>query len=96
MPDMKGDQVATAIKSANPSVPVVMLTGSASMMDDDEKPTSVDFIVGKPVTIEGLRAAVSKAVASVNRPTRPSSHGSAGLPRDDYELEPIEVSPRHD
>jgi signal transduction histidine kinase/ActR/RegA family two-component response regulator len=67
MPDINGDQVAAAIKSANPSVPVVMLTGFGSMMDaGDEKPTGVDFIVGKPVTIDGLRAAVSKAVASVN------------------------------
>ena len=73
MPDMTGDQVAAAIKSANPRVPVVMLTSSASMMDDaDEKLTGVDFIVGKPVTIEGLRAAVSKAAASANQPTRPA------------------------
>ena len=37
------------------------------MMDAaDEKPTGVDFIVGKPVTINVLRAALSRAVASVN------------------------------
>ena len=44
-----------------------MLTGFGSMMDAaDEKPTGVDFIVGKPVTINALRAALSRAVASVN------------------------------
>ena len=67
MPGMSGDQVAAAIKSAAPKVPVVMLTGFGSMMDAaDEKPAGVDFIVGKPVTINTLRSAISKAVASVN------------------------------
>jgi PAS domain S-box-containing protein len=67
MPDISGDQVATAIKSAEPKVAVVMLTGFGSMMEAaDEKPTGVDFIVGKPVTINALRTAISKAVASVN------------------------------
>jgi len=67
MPDMSGDEVAAAIKTANPTMPVIMLTGFGSMMDAaDEKPAGVDFIVGKPVTINALRAAVSKAVASAN------------------------------
>ena len=67
MPDMSGDQVAAAIKFTNPAMPVIMLTGFGSMMDAaDEKPTGVDFIVGKPVTINALRAALSRAVASVN------------------------------
>ena len=40
MPDMSGDQVAAAIKSANPPMPVIMLTGFGSMMEAaDEKPT---------------------------------------------------------
>lgn len=63
MPDMNGDQVAAAIRSANPTVPVVMLTGFGAMMEvTGEKPTAVDFVVGKPVTIAGLRTAVTKAV----------------------------------
>jgi PAS domain S-box-containing protein len=67
MPDMSGDQVATAIKSADPKVPVVMLTGFGSMMDAaDEKPAGVDLVLGKPVTINELRTALSKVVASVN------------------------------
>jgi nitrogen-specific signal transduction histidine kinase/ActR/RegA family two-component response regulator len=63
MPDMNGDQVAKAIKSVNSTVPVVMLTGFGAMMEDiDEKPAHVDLVVGKPVTISGLRAAVTTAV----------------------------------
>ena len=64
MPDMNGDQVATAIRSVNPKVPIVMLTGFGSMMEaNGERPEGVDLVVGKPVTIVGLRAALSKAVA---------------------------------
>jgi CheY-like chemotaxis protein len=67
MPDMSGDQVAAAMKSANPSVPIIILTGFGSMMEAAaEKPTGVDFVVGKPVTINALRAAISKTVVSVN------------------------------
>ena len=67
IPGMSGDQLAAAIKSAEPKVPVVMLTGFGSMMDAaDEKPAGVDLVLGKPITINALRAALSKAVASVN------------------------------
>lgn len=61
MPDMSGDQVAFAIKSVSPTMPVVMLTGFGAMMNAaDEKPTDVDLIIGKPVTIAGLRLALAK------------------------------------
>ncbi|MGO9608423.1 MAG: ATP-binding protein, partial [Verrucomicrobiia bacterium] len=63
MPDMNGDQVATVIRSTDATVPVLMLTGFGAMMKDaDETPPGVDLIVGKPVTINGLRAAVAEAV----------------------------------
>jgi signal transduction histidine kinase len=63
MPDMNGDQVATAIKSTHPAVPVLMLTGFGAMMEGNgERPTAVDLVIGKPVTIDGLRAAVAEAV----------------------------------
>ena len=63
MPDMNGDRVATAIRSADPNVSVIMLTGFGAMMRDvNETPPGVDLIVGKPVTINGLRAAVAEAV----------------------------------
>jgi signal transduction histidine kinase len=63
MPDMSGDQVAVAIRSAYPGMPVIMLTGFGAMMKDaNEKPTAVDLVVAKPVTIDELRAAVTEAV----------------------------------
>ena len=67
MPGMSGDQVAATIKSANPAMPVIMLTGFGSIMHAaDEKPAGVDLVLGKPVTINALRTALSKVVASVN------------------------------
>ena len=66
MPDMNGDQVASAIKSTDPDMPVVMLTGFGSMMEaTGERPADVDLVVGKPVTIVDLRAALAKAVHAV-------------------------------
>ena len=92
MPDMSGDQVAAAIKSINPAVPVIMLTGFGSMMDDaNEKPAGVDFIVGKPVTIPALRAALSHALASVTPPPQPASCAGTGLQRDDNDFDLVEA-----
>jgi signal transduction histidine kinase len=63
MPDMNGDEVAAAIKSINPAMPVIMLTGFGSMMQaNDEKPSGVDLVVGKPVTIADMRAAIACAI----------------------------------
>ncbi len=64
MPDMNGDQVAVAIKQLKPRTPIILLTGFGSMMQAaGEQPPGVDLVVGKPVTILGLREAVAKVVA---------------------------------
>ncbi len=64
MPDMSGDQLAAAVKSDNPAMPVIMLTGFGSMMDAvEEKPAGIDLVVGKPVTIDNLRKAIAATVA---------------------------------
>jgi signal transduction histidine kinase len=83
MSDMNGEQVATAIRSADPNMPIVMLTGFGAMMRDvNEKPTAVDLVVGKPVTIDGLRAAVTEAVglhATSPRQSSPACLLEAGV-----------------
>ena len=67
MPDMSGDQVASTIKALSPTTPIIMLTGFGSMMDAaDEKPASVDLVVGKPVTIADLRRALMEVVMVAN------------------------------
>jgi nitrogen fixation negative regulator NifL len=65
MPGMSGDQVAAAIKQLKPEMPVILLTGFGSMMQAaGETPPGIDLVLGKPVTIAGLRTALAKVVAS--------------------------------
>jgi PAS domain S-box-containing protein len=73
MPDMNGDQVAVAIKHLKPETPIILLTGFGSMMQAaGEQPPGVDLVVGKPVTILGLREAVAKVVAKYS-PGQPAA-----------------------
>jgi PAS domain S-box-containing protein len=66
MPGMSGDQLAGILKSARPSLPVVMLTGFGAMMQSaGEIPPHVDCVVSKPVTLQQLREALAKAVSRV-------------------------------
>jgi nitrogen fixation negative regulator NifL len=63
MPGMSGDQVAAAIKELRPDLPVIMLTGFGALMEaDQECPPGVDFVLAKPVSIAGLRAALARAI----------------------------------
>ncbi len=64
MPEMSGDQLATAIKQMAPQTSVVLLTGFGDMMEDTkEKPESVDIILGKPVTLTTLRQSLATLLA---------------------------------
>ncbi len=63
MPGLSGDQVAVAIKELKPDLPVVLLTGFGDMMKAaGEMPPGIDLILGKPLTIAGLRAALARVV----------------------------------
>ena len=65
MPGLSGDQVAVAIKELKPELPVILLTGFGNMMQAaGEKPPGIDLVLGKPVTIAGLRAALAQVVGS--------------------------------
>ncbi len=63
MPGLNGDQVAIAIKELKPELPVILLTGFGNMMQAaGETPHGVDLVLGKPVTIAGLRSALAQVV----------------------------------
>ena len=65
MPEISGDKVAQHVKSSDCQVPVLMITGFAQVMASrSEHPMGVDFIMGKPFTIQELRDAIEKAFAS--------------------------------
>ncbi|MFC1497270.1 PAS domain S-box protein [Verrucomicrobiota bacterium] len=65
MPDMSGDQVAVEIKSKDPGIPVIMLTGFGDVMvqEDDGDPDGVDLVLGKPVTKSELMKAIAVLLA---------------------------------
>ena len=63
MPDMSGDQVATAIKALRPKTPVILVTGFGDIMKDrGEVPDCVDAVVGKPVSVGDLRRAIESVL----------------------------------
>jgi len=63
MPEMKGDELAAAIKSRDPGQPVVMITAYAEMLQAAGNPLpGVDFVISKPFLLENLREAIVKVL----------------------------------
>jgi CheY-like chemotaxis protein len=64
MPNMKGDELAVAIKRRTPKQPVVMITAYAEMLQAAGNPlTGVDCLISKPFLLENLRQAIAKATS---------------------------------
>src|SRR6185369_4656170 len=65
MPNMKGDELAAAIKAKSPKQPVVMITAYAEMLQSSGNPlTGVDFVISKPFLLENLREAITKVTSA--------------------------------
>ena len=61
MPEMKGDQLAAAIKKRSPKQPVVMLTAFPEKLQSSDCPLGgVDSIICKPFELETLRWAIGR------------------------------------
>ena len=59
MPEMSGDQTATFIKQVNQDIPVIMLTGFATLIEvTGSQPAAVDVVLSKPVTLATLRETI--------------------------------------
>ena len=55
MPNVDGRQIVRTVKAESPETPVIMLTGWASMMDQDgQLPQDVDAVVSKPPSMTRL------------------------------------------
>jgi len=68
MPNMKGDELAAAIKARAPKQPVVMITAYAEMLQSSGNPLKgVDFIISKPFLLENLREAIAKVAPAEGR-----------------------------
>ena len=63
MPVMKGDELATAIKTRVPKQPVVMITAYAEMLQSSGSSLpGVDCLISKPFLLENLREAIAKVL----------------------------------
>jgi len=61
MPNMKGDELAAAIKTRDPNQPVVMITAYAEMLEAaGNRLSGVDCVISKPFLLENLREAITK------------------------------------
>ena len=64
MPGMTGENLAAALKTLDPTVRVILFSGSGEMDGTKHaKHSAVDLLMAKPTTQEVLRAAVSQAIA---------------------------------
>ena len=63
MPHVDGRRVASAVKAASPSTPVMLLTGwGQRLVDDGDIPPHVDHVLNKPPKLRDLRAALSHVI----------------------------------
>ncbi len=64
MPHVDGRQVASAIKSAAPSTPVILLTGWGQRLQaEGDTPAHVDLVLAKPPKLRELREALARCCA---------------------------------
>ncbi len=63
MPEISGWEVARAAKNRYPNLPVILLTGWGEDVASEGDPHSVDRILGKPVRLQELLAAVEELTA---------------------------------
>jgi PAS domain S-box-containing protein len=75
MPNMDGRKVASALKSASPSTPIIMLTGWGQRLTaEGDIPPEVDCVLNKPPKLFELRAALARCCG----PEKPKTVGDEG------------------
>jgi len=61
MPDMRGDQLAAAIKERSPGQPIVMITAFPEKLTSSNCPLGgVDSFICKPFEVDALRTAIAR------------------------------------
>lgn len=64
MPEMTGDELATAIQRVAPGKPVLLLTGFGDMLEvTSGKPNGVRAVISKPVSLNTLREAIAASIS---------------------------------
>jgi len=65
MPEMKGDELAAAIKARKPAQPVMMITAYPELVIEAGKvPKHIDEVIAKPFRMDELRGAVARVTLS--------------------------------
>ena len=60
MPGCTGIEIARIAKQRRPDLPVIMITGFASTLKDEDYPKGVDAVLGKPCSARELRATLAR------------------------------------
>jgi len=64
MTGMKGDELATAIKARSPTVPVILVTAYAELLESSGALLAgIDCVISKPFMMDKLREAIKKVFA---------------------------------
>jgi CheY-like chemotaxis protein len=63
MPEMTGEQLATAIKNISPQTPVILLTGFGESRNGNGRHQAIDHVLSKPVSSIDLRQSVVRLLA---------------------------------
>jgi FixJ family two-component response regulator len=65
MPEVKGNELADAVKEANPATGVILMSGYLDRDGEAIKNSkSIDFFLSKPIELSKLSEAVKKALRS--------------------------------
>ncbi len=67
LPGMSGTQVLRNLKADHPDIPVLMITGHGSDLDETEdRPEGAYDYLAKPITIDALMEKMSEAILSTS------------------------------
>jgi DNA-binding NtrC family response regulator len=67
MPGMNGHEFASIIKSRDLHQPIIMVTAYADIVGELMPVPQVDLVIGKPWSIDELRAAIKKVLPQIGR-----------------------------
>lgn len=63
MPGMKGDELAAALKSRSPGLPVIMITAYVEKLTgENSRLVYVNELVGKPFRLEQIKSAMARVL----------------------------------
>jgi YesN/AraC family two-component response regulator len=63
MPEMTGEQLASAIKNISPQTPMILLTGFGESRNGNGHHPAIDHVLSKPVSSIDLRQATVRLLA---------------------------------